>query len=606
MQTIRRLYLYAVSFISLFVVIWGVIHLLRAFLGENEGLTGPTGLAGALSLVLVGLPVFLLHGLLAQRSAAMDTRERSSGVRAFFLYGAITATLLPAILNILASLSRSLLFFIGAAPERAILGGNQTAVDNGIAVAVNLLAAGLFFLLLKADWQKPVHGQVYAETRHLFRLLWLLIALGFIIFGFRLFLRSVLSLLDSSLEPSQSSLTNGLSLLLVGIPSWFFISRLIERSQSDPLDRQSFLYLAVIYAIAFAGLGALLFSLTLILESLLRVVLGSGWSLVELLEEIGQPLVNALSLGLVWAYYDRRLREDRNTPDRPVGHNPLLRLYRSVFAFFGLTGAFLGVQMLLEIGLVSFLAGTVPVSEPANSSLAAALANLIVAVPLWLIFWRALQGEATDRGEAGFAARRSLIRKSYLYWILFLGVTGFMFSMGQLLYLFLQQALDGLPQNLPQNALLELKNLLLFILIFAYHWQVLRGDARLSESSLIKRRTLYPVLVLVPGEGDFAERLVTALEHFVPGLPVALHPVSVGAPDESLTAAKAVILPFELLARPPEALRLWLQSFPGERLVVPSPVENWHWVGDSRNSRRDPFQQAALAVRDLVERRENR
>jgi hypothetical protein len=255
--------------------------------------------------------------------------------------------------------------------------------------------------------------------------------------------------------------------------------------------------------------------------------------------------------------------------------------------------------------LVSFLAGTVRVSEPAISSLAAALANLIVAVPLWLIFWRALQGEANDRGEAGLAARRSLIRKSYLYWILFLGVIGSMFSTGRLLYLFLQQALDGLPQNLLQNALLELKNLLLFILFFAYHWQVLRGDARLSESSLIKRRTLYPVLVLVPGEGDFAERLVTALEHFVPGLPVALHPVSVGAPDESLTAAKAVILPFELLARPPEALRLWLQSFPGERLVVPSPVENWHWVGDSRNSRRDPFQQAALAVRDLVERREN-
>ena len=59
MRTIRRLYFYAVALISLEVVIWGLIGLLRSIFSSRLVSTANV-LAQALALVLVGLPIFLL------------------------------------------------------------------------------------------------------------------------------------------------------------------------------------------------------------------------------------------------------------------------------------------------------------------------------------------------------------------------------------------------------------------------------------------------------------------------------------------------------------------------------------------------------------------
>jgi hypothetical protein len=77
---------------------------------------------------------------------------------------------------------------------------------------------------------------------------------------------------------------------------------------------------------------------------------------------------------------------------------------------------------------------------------------------------------------------------------------------------------------------------------------------------------------------DFTGSLVNALQRQAPAMPVAVHSTSLGAPDETLSTACAVILPAELLVKPPEAIRLWLQAFSGPRLVVPTPAKGWYWI----------------------------
>ena len=61
MRTVRRLYFYLVTFISLEAMLWGHdpagAHIHRVFPGQ----VGTNLLARGLSLVLVGLPVFWLH-----------------------------------------------------------------------------------------------------------------------------------------------------------------------------------------------------------------------------------------------------------------------------------------------------------------------------------------------------------------------------------------------------------------------------------------------------------------------------------------------------------------------------------------------------------------
>ncbi len=80
---------------------------------------------------------------------------------------------------------------------------------------------------------------------------------------------------------------------------------------------------------------------------------------------------------------------------------------------------------------------------------------------------------------------------------------------------------------------------LLFVLLGLYHWQALRIDNRLAERSLARRHAQFPVLVLAPDEGDFARLVMDVLEREVKELPVAVHPYSQGAPDETLSAARA-------------------------------------------------------------------
>ena len=59
MKTVRRLYFFAVAFISLEVVVWGVIGLLRSIFNPDIVTDSAQVLARAISLVLVGVPIFL-------------------------------------------------------------------------------------------------------------------------------------------------------------------------------------------------------------------------------------------------------------------------------------------------------------------------------------------------------------------------------------------------------------------------------------------------------------------------------------------------------------------------------------------------------------------
>ncbi|NOQ40817.1 MAG: hypothetical protein GQ562_10935, partial [Anaerolineales bacterium] len=68
MKTIRRLYIYLVTLISLEVVVWALITLSRSIF--EEGFThAADSLAGGLAFILVGLPVFFFHWWMAQRDA---------------------------------------------------------------------------------------------------------------------------------------------------------------------------------------------------------------------------------------------------------------------------------------------------------------------------------------------------------------------------------------------------------------------------------------------------------------------------------------------------------------------------------------------------------
>ncbi len=75
MKSIRRFYFYLVAFISIEVVLWGLVGLLRSVVDDMVS-GGADALAQALALILVGVPIFLVHWLWAQRVSARDEEEK--------------------------------------------------------------------------------------------------------------------------------------------------------------------------------------------------------------------------------------------------------------------------------------------------------------------------------------------------------------------------------------------------------------------------------------------------------------------------------------------------------------------------------------------------
>src|SRR3990170_7640470 len=183
MKTVRRLYFYVVAFISLEVVLWGLISLLRSIFNPKLVTDSAQTIAQALSLILVGVPIFLVHWLWAQRVSAKDGEEKTASVRAVFFYGILLGTLIPVVQNLLALINRTFLATANLYTSRALIGGSQTWIDNLIAIVINLLLAAYFWNILKDEWRTLPETENFAEIRRLYRFIWMLYGLLMVVFG---------------------------------------------------------------------------------------------------------------------------------------------------------------------------------------------------------------------------------------------------------------------------------------------------------------------------------------------------------------------------------------------------------------------------------------
>jgi len=600
MKTIRRLYLYSVAFISLMVITWGLIGLARsAFAGNRVG-DDVSQLAGALALIFVGIPVFLLHWWLAQRSASNDDDERYSYIRAVFLYGILLATLIPVTQNLMAMINQILfsLFDLGRASG---IFGDQTWIDNLIAIGMNTLIAVYIFSILRKDWATEPFGHAFVETRRLYRYIWMLYGLVLMVAGLILLLLFIFDMLENRFITSQAELANGLSLIIIGVPIWVFSWRVIQKSISQIAERGSLLRAIVLFAVNFISMVTALFAVGAFLNIFFQILLGSRLSFSGLMGDLRDPASVAIPFGITWAYYSYIRRKDIIS----VGTDaPQLISVQHIFqylgAFLGVITVFVGAQNLLFF-IIDLLVNPPIWADVYRERLSISIAMLVIGLPLWLLNWRKANRLATQEGDEGDQARRSLTRKIYLYLVLFLGVMGVMISAGILLFHLLQAVLGSPDDNLLQIALELFSVLILFFFVIFYHGRILRNDGRLSDHSQAVQHAKFPILVLVSELGVFSEMVATGLSNEAPTLPVAIHVVEQGAPDETLSDAKAVILPADIAANPGEAIRLWLQDFSGIRFVVPTPVQGWVWVSGIGSPPQSLVRQTVEMVRKLAE-----
>ena len=597
MRTIRRLYFYLVAFITFEVVLWGVIGLLRSILSPSLSGTGDA-LAGSLALILVGVPIFALHWLWAQRASANDQEEQVSTLRAVFLYGALLATLIPVAQNVLAFLNRSLIEATGFDAYRATLGGGQTWTDNLIAIVLNSIVAWYFVTVLRSDWKRLPDTENFADIRRLYRYIWMLYGLLMSVFGAHQIIRFILYIPSETLGLANRDIfVNGLSLLIVGLPIWVVSWRDCQTANEEPGERDSNLRLGVFYLLAFSGVAVVLSTAGILFDMFLRWALGETFVLREFVRQITGEISIGVPLGIVWAYFSRWLNRDIESIHDEPRRDGLRRFYHYVLALAGLVTAFLGTGFLLSF-ILDVSVGRQFWGVDLRARVASALATLVIGLPLWYLNWKPMQSQALSSDAVGGLARRSIVRKVYLYLVLFGSVIGGTVTAVMVVYLLLQVLLG--VEILDVSGLLDrLQWLTMFVVVLVYHFTSLRRDGAEAARALAEEREGFKTLVFEEAGSGFGDAVRSAMVKQAEGLSLTVIATGEKLPAEAMSA-KAVILPSSVMSRLPESLKNFLNQFGGQVIVVPVPQEKWLWLNNDRKS----MEQAALAVRQLSDGQE--
>ncbi len=319
-------------------------------------------------------------------------------------------------------------------------------------------------------------------------------------------------------------------------------------------------------------------------------LLGGDSTFREFIRQIGGSVSIGLPLGMIWAYYGYWLNRHIEAIGDRVRQAGMKRLYNYILAFIGLVVSFIGVATLFSFIIDMITSKAFLMGDANRSNLASAISSLIVGLPLWLMTWRPMQAEALAQDELGDHARRSVLRKTYLYLALFASVIGGMATAVGLVYQLIKVALTGNAGSDFVNTLLNLAQLLfLFGVVLIYHLRVLRADGASTADKLAEKQNEFNVLIVDSGNG-FVESVKAAL--LKSGSKVQ---ATVTIPAEMPQGNfNAIVLSGAFMIDAPE----WIRSFNGSRIVVQNEAQNLLWADDAV--------QAAQSVQMLAEGQEVR
>ena len=591
MKTIRRLYFYAVSAISIEVILWGVIGLLRSILDSQDISNNANNLASALALIFVGVPIFLIHWGWAQNVSSKDPEEHSASIRAVFLYGILLGTLIPVIQNLLALINRTFLSTVHLSSYRAVVGGSQTWSDNLIAIIINLLIAAYFWNVLRTNWKTITEPESFAEVRRLYRFVWVLYGLLMAVYGVQQAISYAFSFPTGVLgEIGRETAVNSIALMLIGTPIWYYNWRLLQDALTDSDEKESYLRLGLLYLLALGSVFVFLGSFGDLLYQSFLQMLGDGKATSEFIREMGSAISVAVPFGVVWAYYSKWLNQqfafDENLPRRAGKH----RLYVYILSFVGLIATIGGLISLFS-ALIDLVLGNRYLSDYGlREPLAGAFSSLLVGLPVWLLNWRTAQSQALADNDMGDHARRSVIRKAYLYLVLFASVIGGMVTAGILVFNLINSALGNGISDFWTEVLNQVLVLSLFIVLLVYHLLALRADGTARADVLVEKQSKYHVAVL-DADGKFGNAIKVAFAKRAPQVPLTGVDVNSSIPAE--LKVDAVILPGSLVVNTPETVEAWVRSFSGNKLIVSDEAVGVFWMDD--------FEQAADSAKSLAE-----
>ncbi len=615
MASVRRTYVFLVSAISLQTLTWVSIMLLQGLL--PPGATPPvTTIALEIAALLVGLPFYLVHWVWAERLAQRDPDEHGSLLRRIYLYGMLAAFLTALVVNAFNVVFGVLLL----AFNLFVRSGFETTaplelVINSAATMIVLLLLWLYHeIVRRSDANAMPEMEIAAGLRRLYIYGFGAAGLTMLMLAAPQLLRFVMFQIGDGVRSTLDTygLLTEITRILIGLGLWLifwtwgqksFVAE--KKGEIDSLIRKLYLYAVIFFAVL-----AAVWSSTLILVGFLR----SGFQLAPN-GDIRDPLSVAVVFGVIWSYHASVLRRDTLAAGRAPHQAAIRRLYSYLVAGIGF-GAFLiglggNVSVLIRsVAGESFDAGM-------KEQLAWFTAVLIAGLFVWILPWRTTQLAAVAPRSDGAEERRSIVRKLYLYFYLFVASMTLLGCAIYILYPFLGLALG---ERIKGNLLSDLAHAIAYALIavgvWLYHGAVLRGDGRMVQSELASRLENYSVVVVDTEQGEFGLDVIEGLKRELPGLNVV--PVGFSSHAREIMGVSADAMP---LATYLENAKLivgsWLMAVTGgavtadlvnaiksshaQKLVVPTVKDGWIWSGIEPSSSTAVAQETVRAIKRIVE-----
>ncbi len=597
MRTIRRVYFYLIAFISVETLVWGITNLLRSITHQNFAGDQTNILSSGLAQIIVSIPILLFHWLTVQKDANNSEEDKSSVIRAIFLYGVLLSTLIPVVQNFMALLNRLLNQSSRIDLGRALIGGNQTAGDNLIAIVVNLIMAVYFFRILRKDWLTSSDQSNLTNLQRLYRYLWTIYSLSLTVIGVQMVLKFILTQSATIGFSDIGQFTNAVTVLSAGVPLWFFWWSKIQSSIIVVSERQSILRIVVMYLITLGSAVVFAVFTGIILFWLLRPILGEFYYFSVLMRELQLPISMAVPFGVLWWYYGSIFNKDIEAEVDEFRRAALHRLYRYFLSFAGLSAAVYGIAGLAAY-IINLLGQFDMTWADTHQTLAINLAVLIVGVTLWLLHWLPVNRESYIINDTAGFARRSLIRKIYLYLVVFLMVVGTMASAGYMIYIILQGLFGNKSDHLLVDSLQNFRLVLIFTAFLVYHIQCLRRDNKNQSNDLQDKYSSFSISALVEPDSSLGMQLKTAFERHAVGIPLTF--IQTKEKPETWKNANVVIVESSTIQAGEDNLSQILLQFSGKILVIPSESEKWIWI-NSHGTEVENAKACALAVKDVAD-----
>lgn len=500
MQIARRVYIYLITFISLQMLLVGAANLLRLVfeivLDTTEHVVRggdyrreQFSLWGA--VLLVGAAVWGVHWYLAQRSVAADRAdaddERRSVLRKLLIYAVLLITLaqsFPALGLLVGGV-------LAALPSLDSLSLRTSLSETVSMLLVYGLGWGYYQYVRRVDAAVTPERGGAATVRRWYVYLANFAALSALMLAAARLTRYIWRAITAGHDLGftgdawvPAPVAGDIGWLVAGVAvwlaHWLAAQRLVMVSEDE---QHAVLRKVYLYAVIFQTVAVALTSLAFFLYNLLRRVIGSdplAGSGDSLLSAAGVPLLTALVYGVFWAYHQRVLVVDAAlVAAEPPRQASIRRLYSYLVAVIGVAVLASGVAALLRLLFDAALGGdaTTNLSRRAwGDAISFAATLIVVGGPVWALHWDRLQQRALAPG--GEEERQAVLRRIYLFLVLFFSVIALLSGLAWLIYHLLLN-LGGTLSNREIGDLSWALGICITAgVLLAYHLRVLLHDQR--------------------------------------------------------------------------------------------------------------------------------